>query len=49
MAYFQDAKLNFSDNNCGLPSTVCMTGEQQMSHIFWHQDIRPDIYRDGLP
>ena len=40
MAYFEDAKLNFSNIFCCLPTTLGMTGELWMSRIFWHPDIR---------
>ena len=40
MAYFEDAKLNFSNIYCGSPLILCMTGELWMSSIFWHPNIR---------
>ena len=40
MAYFLDANFNFSNKQCVLPSTLCMTGELWMSSFLWHQDIR---------
>ena len=37
---FPDIIFNFSNMECVLPSTLCMTGELWPRRFIWHQDIR---------
>ena len=37
---FPDVIFNFSKNSCGLPSTLCLTGELWPLWFIWHHDLR---------
>ena len=37
---FPDVIFNFSKFSCGLPSTLCLTGELWPLRFIWHHDLR---------
>ena len=37
---FPEVCFNFSKISCGLPSTLCMTGELWTLRFIWHHDLR---------